>query len=271
MDVAGADRWRVPPGTRVDLAAIDTRSTEGAPGDKAGTSALFPTVREQLRELQERLWAEQRQSLLIVLQAMDAGGKDGTVKHLFRGINPVGARVASFRAPSKEELEHDFLWRVHKRTPATGEIVVFNRSHYEDVLVVRVRGLAPEAVWRPRYELINQFEANLAAAGTRIVKLFLHISKEEQADRFRARLHDPTKRWKFRVGDLEERAYWDDYQSAFAEALERTSMQHAPWYVVPADRKWYRNWVVSQIVLGTLDDMAPEYPPEEDLEGVVVT
>ncbi len=271
MNVADAVRWRVLPGTRVDLAAIDTRSVEGAPGDKAGTSALFPTFREQLRELQERLWAEQRQSLLIVLQAMDAGGKDGTVKHLFRGINPVGARVASFRAPSKEELEHDFLWRVHKRTPATGEIVVFNRSHYEDVLVVRVRDLAPEAVWRPRYELINQFEANLAAAGTRIVKLFLHISKEEQADRFRARLQDPTKRWKFRVGDLEERAYWDDYQAAFAEALERTSTQHAPWYVVPADRKWYRNWVVSQIVLGTLDDMAPEYPPEEDLEGVVVT
>ncbi len=271
VDIAAADRWRVRPGSRVDLAAIDTGSVDGAPGDKAATSAHFPALRERLRELQERLWAEQGQSLLVVLQAMDAGGKDGTLKHLFRGINPVGARVASFRAPSKEELEHDFLWRVHKRTPAKGEIVVFNRSHYEDVLVVRVRGLVPEAVWRPRYELINQFEASLAGAGTRIVKLFLHISKEEQADRFRHRLDDPTKRWKFRAGDLEDRAYWDDYQAAFAEALERTSTGHAPWYVVPADRKWYRNWVVSQIVLGTLEEMGPEYPPEEDLDGVVVT
>ena len=271
MSIADADRWRVRPGSRVDLAAIDTRSTEGAPGAKADTTALFPALREQLREVQERLWAEHDQSLLIVLQAMDAGGKDGTVKHLFRGINPVGAGVASFRAPSQEELEHDFLWRVHKQTPAKGEVVVFNRSHYEDVLVVRVHELVPEDVWRPRYEVINQFEASLAAAGTRVIKLFLHISKEEQADRFRDRLEDPTKRWKFRVGDLKERAFWDDYQAAFAEALERTSTDAAPWYVVPADRKWYRNWVVSQIVLGTLEDMKPEYPPEEDLDGVVIT
>ena len=264
------DSWRVPPGATVDLGRIDPAGTLGAPGDKTETTATFPALREELREVQERLWAERRQSLLIVLQAMDAGGKDGTVKHLFRGINPVGGRLVSFRVPTEEELAHDFLWRVHKHTPGRGEIAVFNRSHYEDVLVVRVQGLVPEEIWRGRYPLINQFEANLAAAGTRILKLFLHISKEEQAERFRARLEDPTKRWKFRKGDLAERARWDDYQAAYAEAIQRTSTDAAPWFVVPADRKWYRNWAVSQIVLRALGEMGPVYPPGEDLEDVVI-
>ncbi|MCA1691007.1 MAG: PPK2 family polyphosphate kinase [Acidimicrobiales bacterium] len=269
--ISDADRWRVPPGTPVNLADIDPAATDAAPGGKAETTVTFSDLRGQLRDLQERLWAGQRQSLLIVLQAIDAGGKDGTLKHLFRGINPVGSRLASFRAPTEEERSHDFLWRVHRQVPARGEIVVFNRSHYEDVLVVRVHNLVPEDVWRPRYERINQFEALLEEADTRIVKLFLHISKEEQAERFRARIADPAKRWKFRKGDLDERARWDDYQDAFAEALQRTSTERAPWYVVPADRKWYRNWVVSQIVLATLNDMKPEFPAAEDLEGVVVT
>jgi len=264
-------RWKVAPGTTVDLQAIDPRSTAGAPGPREATVAAFDDLHRGLRDLQERLWAEHRQSLLVVLQALDAGGKDGTIKHVFRGFNPAGTRLASFRAPSDEELGHDFLWRVHRQTPGRGEVVVFNRSHYEDVLVVRVHGLVPEDVWRPRYGLINDFEANLAAAGTRIVKLYLHISAAEQAERLRARIEDPTKRWKFRRGDLDERARWDDYRAAFEEALWRTSTEQAPWFVVPADRKWYRNWVVSRILTETLEDMAPQFPPGDDIEGVVVS
>ena len=265
-------RWRVEPGTDVRLDKVDTRSTDGAPGGKKETDAASKELYGELAAWQERLYAEGERSLLVVLQALDAGGKDGTVKHVFRGLNPASCRVVSFKVPSKEEASHDFLWRVHAKTPAKGEVVVFNRSHYEDVLIVRVHGLVPEEVWRPRYELIKGFEANLAAAGTRIVKLFLHISKEEQAERFQARLDDPTKHWKFRKGDLAERARWDDYTAAFEEAISRTSTDHAPWYVVPADRKWYRNWAVGRILVETLEDMGPEYPPpEEDLTEVVVT
>ena len=266
-----AARWRVEPGATVDLGHIDSRSTDGAPGDRAATEAATDAMYADLDRWQERLYAEGERSLLVVLQALDAGGKDGTIKHLFRGFNPAGSRVVSFKVPSEEERSHDFLWRVHAKAPAKGEVVVFNRSHYEDVLIVRVHSLAPEAVWRPRYELINDFEANLAAAGTRVVKLYLHISKKEQAERFQARLDDPEKRWKFRKGDLDERKRWDDYVAAFEEALARTSTAQAPWYVVPADRKWFRNWAVSRIVVETLEDMDPQYPPGEDLTGVVVT
>ena len=268
--MAEGKRWRVAPGTAVDLATIDPASTEGSPAKDAATEA-FAGQHARLAELQQRLWAEHRRSVLVVLQAIDAGGKDGTVKHLFRGLNPAGARVVSFRAPTEDELEHDFLWRVHRHTPAAGEVVVFNRSHYEDVLVVRVKELVPESVWRPRYELINDFERNLAAAGTTVVKLFLHVSREEQAERLRERLADPSKRWKFRIGDLEDRARWDDYQAAFAEAVSRTSTEGAPWYVVPADKKWYRNWAVGSILVETLEAMDPQYPPGDDLAGVVVT
>jgi PPK2 family polyphosphate:nucleotide phosphotransferase len=267
---ADADRWRVAPGATVDLTKVDPRATDGM-ATKDAALETFPDLHDRLRELQERLWAEHTRSLLVVLQAIDAGGKDGTIKHLFGGLNPAGAHVASFNAPTEDELAHDFLWRVHQRTPAKGEVVVFNRSHYEDVLVVRVRQFVPEDVWRPRYELINQFEANLAAAGTRIVKLFLHISKDEQAERFRDRLDDPTKCWKFRTGDLDERERWDDYQRAFAEMISRTSTDEAPWYVIPADRKWYRNWAASRIVIETLEAMDPRYPSCDDLEGVTVT
>lgn len=269
MTTSDASRWRVPPGTTVDLASVDPRSTPGMPS-KGEAATVIPDLHDQLRGLQERLWAEHTRSLLVVLQAIDAGGKDGTIKHLFRGLNPAGARVVSFRAPTEDELAHDFLWRVHQHTPGRGEVVVFNRSHYEDVLVVRVHELVPEEVWRPRYQLINQFEANLAAAGTTVVKLFLHISKDEQAQRFRDRIDDPTKCWKFRVGDLDDRARWDGYQAAFEEAISRTSTEAAPWYVVPADRKWYRNWAVSRIVLETLGELDPRYPRCDGLEGVVV-
>jgi PPK2 family polyphosphate:nucleotide phosphotransferase len=271
MAKTDSSRWRVEPGAKVQLDKVDPRSTDGAPGDKAETEGGLEGVLAEMHGLQERLYAEGEQSLLVVLQAIDAGGKDGTIKHVFRGLNPASCRVVSFKVPSEEERSHDFLWRVHAKAPARGEVVVFNRSHYEDVLVVRVHSLVPESVWRPRYDLINDFEAGLAAAGTRIVKLYLHISKEEQAERFQARLDDPSKQWKFRKGDLDERARWDDYRAAFEEALSRTSTDVAPWYVVPADRKWYRNWVVSRILVDMLAEMDPQYPPAEDLSGVVIT
>jgi PPK2 family polyphosphate:nucleotide phosphotransferase len=255
----------------VRLADVDPASTDGAPGRKRTTEATFADSAKRLAALQERLYAEGTRSLLVVLQALDAGGKDGTIKHLFRGFNAQGVRVTSFKVPTEEERVHDFLWRVHRATPPAGEVMMFNRSHYEDVLVVRVHQLVPEPVWRGRYDLINGFEQGLAAAGTRIVKVMLHLSKAEQAKRFRDRVTKPDKQWKFRLGDLEERKRWDDYMAAFEEALARTSTDLAPWYVVPADHKWYRNWAVGRIVTETLEEMDPKYPPPaEDLSKVVV-
>ncbi len=271
MPKTDGKRWQVEPGSKVHLDKIDTRSTDGAPGDKDKTSVVSEALQLDLQGLQERLYAESSRSLLVVLQALDAGGKDGTIKHVFRGLNPASCRVVSFKVPSEEERSHDFLWRVHAETPARGQVAVFNRSHYEDVLVVRVHDLVPDHVWRPRYDFINEFEENVAAAGTRIVKIFLHISKAEQAERLQARLDDPTKHWKFRKADLAERARWDDYMVAFEEAIARTSTDAAPWFVVPADRKWYRNWAVSRILVETLEDMNPRYPAAEDLTGVVIT
>ncbi|QYG93666.1 polyphosphate kinase 2 family protein [Iamia sp. SCSIO 61187] len=269
--MATVERWRVRPGTTLDLSAIDTRDAAAAPGDKEATLEATALLTTRLGELQERLWAEGRRSVLVVLQAMDAGGKDGTVKHIFRAVNPAGARVTSFKAPSAEERAHDFLWRVHAAVPARGEIGIFNRSHYEDVVVVRVDELVPEPVWRARYDAIWAWEHHLAAEGTVIVKLFLHISPEEQAQRFRDRLDDPTKHWKFNRGDLAVRARWDDHQAAYAEAIERTTTDEAPWYVVPADRKWFRNWVVSSILVDTLEAMDPQFPePADDLSGIEV-
>jgi PPK2 family polyphosphate:nucleotide phosphotransferase len=269
--MATADHWRARPGSSLDLSAIDTRDPAQAPGDKEATAEATALLTIRLSELQERLWAESRRSLLVVLQAMDAGGKDGTVKHVFRGVNPAGVRITSFKAPSADELAHDFLWRVHHRVPARGEIGVFNRSHYEDVLIARVSGLVPEQVWRPRYDAIWAWEHHLAAEGTVIVKLFLHIGKDEQAERFRARLDDPAKHWKFNRADVDVRELWDDYQVAYTEAIERTTTDEAPWYVIPADRKWYRNWVVSTILVDTLEAMDPQFPePTEDLTGIEI-
>jgi PPK2 family polyphosphate:nucleotide phosphotransferase len=262
--------WRVEPGSELELSQIDTASREGAPSDRAGVDAAVTDLRDELSGLQERLWAERRQSLLIVLQAMDTGGKDGTIKNVFRGVNPQGTRVVSFKAPTENELEHDFLWRIHRQAPAEGELCIFNRSHYEDVGIVRVHNLVPEEVWRERYDLINAFESQLQHAGTTVVKFFLHISKEEQARRLRARLDDPDKRWKFNKGDLAERAKWDDYQAAYQEAIRRTSTAEAPWYVIPADRKWYRNWAVATVIVDTLKAMDPQFPEPEDLEGVEI-
>ncbi|WP_426572264.1 polyphosphate kinase 2 family protein [Aquihabitans sp. McL0605] len=266
-----AKRWLVPPGSTPGLHDIDTRSTEGAPGSKAETEPVSDAMVVALGELQTRLWAEDRQSLLIVLQAMDAGGKDGTIRKVFTGVNPQGVRVASFKAPTPQELDHDFLWRINKEAPGHGELGVFNRSHYEDVLIARVDELVPEAVWRARFEQIRNFESTLSASGTRVVKFFLHISKDEQAERLQARLDDPTKRWKFAAADLDVRKRWDDYQVAYEEAIGQTSVHHAPWYVIPADRKWYRNWAILNVLLAHLHDMDPQFPPEEPgLDGLVV-
>jgi PPK2 family polyphosphate:nucleotide phosphotransferase len=271
MSDRDSDRFRIAPGTPFKIADRDPADKGGAPGDKRATNKVLEDLADELAGLQERLYAESEQSLLIVLQAMDAGGKDGTVKHVFTGANPQGVRVTSFKQPTPEELAHDFLWRIHAAVPPHGFIGIFNRSHYEDVLIARVHELVEESVWRGRYRHINHFESLLRDAGTRVVKLFLHISPDEQAERLRARLDDPEKRWKFQRGDLAERARWDEYMAAYEEAIAHTSTEHAPWYVIPADRKWFRNWAVSRIVIETLEDMDPRYPkPAEDLDGITV-
>ena len=252
--------WRIEPGAAVDLSAIDPASTVGAPGDKEATKEQMRAIRKEIAELQVPLYAEGKHALLVVLQAIDGGGKDGTIRHVFKGVNPQGCRVTSFKQPTDRELAHDFLWRVHQATPEKGEIGVFNRSHYEDVLVVRVHDLVPESVWRPRYRIINDFEHGLAAAGTRIVKFFLHISPEEQQRRFERRKSRPDKRWKYNEADQEEAKLWDDYQAAFRDAITQTSTAAAPWYVIPADNKWYRNWAVATTLLETLRDMDPQFP-----------
>jgi PPK2 family polyphosphate:nucleotide phosphotransferase len=267
-----SDRWIVPSDRPFSLAARDPGDTRGAPGDEDATREAVGALKDHLRALQDRLYAESERALLVVLQAMDAGGKDGAIKHVFRCVNPQGVRVTSFIRPTEDELAHDFLWRVHAATPAQGVIGIFNRSHYEDVLVARVRELVPEHVWRARYDHINAFEALLAQDGrTHVLKVFLHISAEEQAERLRERLERPDKRWKFRREDVSEREHWDDYMAAYQEAIERTSTEHAPWYVVPADHKWFRDWAVTRIVIETLEAMDPRYPePAEDLDGLRV-
>lgn len=259
-----AKRWRIEPGTKVKLAQIDTHSKEGAPGNKEVTTKIVEGLVAQLGEWQTRLWAENQRSVLMVLQAMDAGGKDGTIRKVFTGVNPQGVRVASFKAPTPDELAHDFLWRIHKQAPAHGELGVFNRSHYEDVLIVRVNDLVPKDVWKARYEQIRGFEETLTAAGTTVVKFFLHISPDEQAERLQARLDDPTKRWKFAAADLDVRKHWDAYQEAYEDAISATSTDDAPWYVIPADRKWYRNWAVLQVLMATMARLDPQFPPEEE-------
>jgi PPK2 family polyphosphate:nucleotide phosphotransferase len=224
-----------------------------------------------LSELQEKFYADGGHRLLMVLQATDTGGKDGTIKKVFRGVNPAGVRMASFKQPSHHELARDYLWRVHAQVPRDAEIVIFNRSHYEDVLVVRVKQLVREDVWSKRYDHINDFERMLADEGTTIVKIFLHISKDEQKERLQARLDDPSKHWKFSVGDLGDRKLWDEYQQAYQDMVERTSQEVAPWYVVPADRKWYRDLVVSSILIETLQNLDLTYPENtDDLSRIVL-
>jgi len=253
------------------LEAIDPAATPGFDGEKDTARDRLEELREELAAFQERLWAEQGQSLLIVLQALDAGGKDGLIRKVITAFNPQGTRVTGFGVPTEEELRHDFLWRVHAAVPGKGRIGVFNRSHYEDVLVARVQKLVSKSVWEKRYEQINAFEATLAASGTRIVKLYLHISRDEQRERFQKRLDNPDKHWKWSSGDLETRDRWDDFQSAYADAMERCSTVHAPWFVVPANHKWYRDLAVAEILVEAAREMDPQWPEvQEDLSAVVI-
>jgi len=262
-------RYRIAPGSKVHLAKHDSADTSAA--KKTDTEAVFADLNGRLELLQERLWAEHKHKVLVILQGMDTSGKDGVIRKVFEGANPMGVRVAAFKAPTAEELDHDFLWRIHKQVPGRGEITIFNRSHYEDVLVPRVRNLVPEKVWRARYDQINELERLLADTGTTILKFFLHISKKEQKERLQERLDNPEKRWKFRKGDLEDRALWDDYMRAYEELLSRTSTREAPWWVVPADKKWYRDLVIATVLVGTLEKLGISQPePEEDLTGVVI-
>ncbi|MBN1247185.1 MAG: polyphosphate kinase 2 family protein [Anaerolineae bacterium] len=262
------ERYRIQPNTEVDLSAWDPRDTSAFNGDKAAGKQALRMLNKRLEELQELLYAEGKRKVLMVLQAMDTGGKDGVIRHVFDDVNPQGVKVANFKVPTPVELSHDYLWRVHKQTPGRGEIVIFNRSHYEDVLVVRVHNLVPESVWSRRYQHINEFERLLVEEGTTILKFYLHISKDEQKERLQDRLDEPDKRWKFSLGDLDERALWGDYMAAYETMLSKTSTEWAPWYLIPADRKWYRNLVVGSVLVSTLQawDMQPpafEGNPEE--------
>ncbi|QDU94648.1 polyphosphate kinase 2 family protein [Lignipirellula cremea] len=228
--------------------------------DREQAEKEFLALRERLVALEPKLYADASRSLLVIFQAMDAGGKDSATRKVFTGVNPQGVRVVSFKQPTEEELAHDFLWRIHKQTPRRGKIVVFNRSQYEDVLVVRVEKLAPKSVWQARFEQINQFEEMLTAAGTRILKFYLHISKDEQKERFQSRLDEPSKNWKFSPDDLAKRAQWDDYQDAYEDVLKRCTTPWAPWHVIPADRKWYRNLAVCRTIVDALETMDLRYP-----------
>lgn len=254
------DRYRVKPGSKVRLSRWNADDTGAFQGDKQAGEKKLAELSHQLDQLQDVLFAERKHKLLIVLQAMDTGGKDGVIRHVFENVDPLGVRVANFKAPTPEELAHDYLWRIHRQTPASGEIVIFNRSHYEDVLIVRVHNLVPPATWRKRYDHINQFERMLCDEGTTILKFFLHISKAEQAKRLQARLDDPTKRWKFNPGDLKERQLWPAYMKAYEDVLSRTSTEWAPWYIIPANHKWYRNLVVATIIVDTLKGLKMRYP-----------
>jgi PPK2 family polyphosphate:nucleotide phosphotransferase len=261
----------IKPGKKVRLDKISTADTKPFKGKEDAEKASAKNL-EKLDKLQDVLYAEAKQSLLVVLQAIDAGGKDGTIEHIFSGVNPQGCQVASFKVPSTTEKAHDFLWRYHAATPARGMIGIFNRSHYESVLVERVREFAPKPVWKKRYDHINHFEQMLADEGTTILKFYLHISKKEQAERLQARLDDPKKNWKFNPSDLEERKLWDDYRDAFDDAIEKCSTEAGPWYVIPSDHKWFRNWAISDIIVRTLEAMNPKYPkPAANLSQYKIT
>ena len=247
------------------LSARPTDETATAPGDRAATEAATTLLLDELAQLQERLYAEGvgggQRSLLLLLQGMDTSGKDGTVRRVMGALNPAGVVITSFKKPTAEELAHDFLWRIDNALPAAGMIGVFNRSQYEDVLVVRVHDLVPESEWSTRFDRINEFEYRVVDAGCHVVKVMLHISKGEQKQRLAERLEDPAKYWKYNPGDLTERSFWDDYQAAYQDALTRCSTDAAPWYVVPGDRKWYRDWVIANLLVDPLRDMNPTYPP----------
>ena len=254
---------RIKPGKSVKLKSTETEQS-GPFKDKAEAQQFTAETNGKIRELQYRMYVEHKQSLLIVLQAPDAAGKDGLIRKVLGQMNPQGCRTYPFKVPSKEESAHDFLWRIHKCTPGKGKVSVFNRSHYEDVLVVRVEDIVPKKVWSKRYELINDFEKNLVAAGTRILKFYLHISPAEQLERFKKRLDDPAKHWKLNIGDYAAREKWSDYRKAYEDCLEATSTKDCPWYVVPANDKKNARLIVSQVILDTLENLKLEFPPTSE-------
>lgn len=263
-------RYRIKPASKFQMKNIDPSSKDGVK-DRETCEMRSAEITQQMVELQQVLYAENKHSLMVVLQAMDTGGKDGTIRHVFGPLNPQGVRVHSFKTPTAEELEHDFLWRIHSKVPQKGMIGIFNRSHYEDVLIARVHNLAPRKVIEGRYEQINAFEKHLSDNGVTILKFCLHISKKEQKERLQSRLDRPDKNWKFSSGDLAERKLWNEYQRAYGKAVAQCSTEWAPWYVIPADRKWYRNYVIGEIVLKTLKKMKFKFPPPEPgLDKIVI-
>lgn len=263
-------RYKVLPGSTINLAEWNPADTNNA-DDKSEGKDLFAELNQRLEALQEILYAQGKHRVLIVFQAMDTGGKDSAIRHVFNGVNPQGVKVISFKSPTPIELAHDYLWRIHQHTPANGEIVIFNRSHYEDVLIVRVHELVPRSVWERRYDQINAFEKMLTEEGTTILKFFLHISPEEQKERLQARLDDPRKHWKFNPADLDERKRWPEYIAAYEAVLSRTSTEWAPWYIVPGDKKWYRNLIISEVIVNALEGLDLQYPPPaQDLEGIEI-
>ncbi len=273
MPVRGAtERYRVVPGSRPDLGLIDPGEKELFSGKgREESEKQFRELQDILQSMQKMLFAQNRHRVLVVMQAMDTGGKDGCIKHVFSHIDPQGVHVRSFKKPTEEELAHDFLWRVHQRVPRRGELVIFNRSHYEDIIAVRVKRLFPDEVWQRRQRHVIDFERMLAEEGTTIVKIFLHISKAEQKRRLESRLTNPAKHWKFNPDDLDDRRKWDEFMAAYEDVMSATSTDHAPWYVVPADRKWYRNLCVARIVADTMGGLGLELPKVDwDPSGIVI-
>jgi PPK2 family polyphosphate:nucleotide phosphotransferase len=263
-----SERFRVETGKKVRLDRIDA-AFKDRHEDQASALGEIERYTQRLRELQYLLYAENKRSLLIILQAMDAGGKDGTIIHVLGSMNPQGTWVYGFKVPSAEEASHDFLWRIHQAAPHRGQVAIFNRSHYEDVLVARVHRLVPKKVWSKRFELINNFEKNLVENGTHILKFFLHISEDEQLRRFKQRIEDPARHWKISESDYTEREYWDGYTKAFEDALSKCSTEKAPWFIIPANHKWFRNLAVSQIVVEALESLKMEFPkPAVDIEEI---
>ncbi|MCP3935988.1 MAG: polyphosphate kinase 2 family protein [Actinomycetia bacterium] len=265
------DRYRVREGDKVDLCEIDADDNSAFDGGKEAATAKLDEVRDDIAVLQERLYAEDKHKVLVVLQAMDTAGKDSTIRDVFKETSPNGVHTFAFGRPSTEELAHDYLWRTHQHTPGSGQIHIFNRSHYEDVLVVRVNELVPEKTWKRRYEHISNFEQMLADEGTTILKFFLNISRDEQRERLQERVDLREKNWKFDPGDLPVRARWNDYMSAYEDAIEKTSTEQAPWFVIPANRRWYRKLAVAEIVSEALRDLDPRFPPPAaGIEGLVI-
>jgi PPK2 family polyphosphate:nucleotide phosphotransferase len=264
-------RYRIEPGEKAHIRSRNPGDTSGFDGKKEDATGVLQKLTKRLEQLQELLYAEQKHKLLVVLQGMDTAGKDGTIRRVFEGVNPQGVRVASFKGPTPEELRHDFLWRVHPHAPGKGEIVIFNRSHYEDVLIVKVHKLVPKGEWERHYREINDFERMLCGEGTTILKFYLHIDADEQKKRLEARLVDPTKEWKFNINDISERRFWREYMNAYEEMLERTSTDWAPWYLVPSNHSWYRDLVVSGIIVKTLEKLGMRYPPlSKDRKTIVI-